>query len=222
MSLELTPPIIYLISSGKTTAKTTPNSHEFSDILRLVESAVAANVSLIQIREKSLTARVLYELTSSAAIITRNSATRLLVNDRFDVALGAGADGVHLTSRSMEADVVRLICGPEFLIGVSTHSLSEARIARDGRADFVLFGPVFETESKRTYGAPQGLLKLQEVCSSLRGFPVIAIGGIQVDRVADCLRAGAEGFGAISMLSDTQKIPSVVKTIRKIWAAKEN
>jgi thiamine-phosphate pyrophosphorylase len=222
MPPQLTLPIIYLITNGKTTAKTTPNSHEFSNLLRLVEYAVAAKVSVIQIREKSLTARVLYELTSRAVAITRNSATRLLVNDRFDVALGAGADGVHLTSRSMAADVVRSICGPEFLIGVSTHSLSEARIACAECADFVVFGPVFETESKRTYGEPQGLLRLQEVCSSLSGFPVIGIGGIQIDNVADCLRAGAEGVAAISMLSDTERLPLLVETIRTIWLTKEN
>ena len=222
MSLELTPPILYLITSGKTTAKTTPNSPEFSDILRLLESAVAANIPLVQLREKSLTARALYELTSKAAAITRDTSTRLLVNDRFDVALGAGADGVQLTSQSMAADVVRSICGPEFLIGVSTHSLSEARMARERSANFVVYGPVFETESKKSYGAPQGLSKLQEVSSSLSGFPVIAIGGIQIDNVAACLRSGAQGVAAISMLNDMERLSSVVETIQTIWVTKEN
>ena len=102
----------------------------------------------------------LYELTERAVEITRGSDTRLLVNDRSDIARAAGADGVHLTSQSLPADVVRKIYGPEFLIGVSTHSLDEARAARAGGADFVVFGPVFETESKREFGAPQGLNRL--------------------------------------------------------------
>ncbi|HEX7773081.1 MAG TPA: thiamine phosphate synthase, partial [Pyrinomonadaceae bacterium] len=139
--MRLNLPITYPITSGKTTPQT------ISDTLRFVRAAVEAEVTLIQIREKSLPARALYELATRAAEITRNSKTRLLVNDRADIARAAGADGVHLTSQSLPADVVRNIFGPEFLIGVSTHSLDEARAARDGGADFVVFGPVFETES---------------------------------------------------------------------------
>jgi thiamine-phosphate pyrophosphorylase len=93
----------------------------------------------------------------------------------------------------MSPDVVRTRCGPEFLIGASTHSLSEARLARDRGADLVVFGPVFETESKRAYGAPQGLVKLREVCSALNGFPVIAIGGVKVENVRECFQSGAAG-----------------------------
>src|SRR5688500_20324907 len=102
-----------------------------------MEAAVAAAVPLVQIREKSLSARVLYELTIRATAIARGSTTRLLVNDRFDIARVAGADGVHLTSRSLPARVVRSICGEDFLIGVSTHSLQTALDARADGADFV-------------------------------------------------------------------------------------
>ncbi|HJX91634.1 MAG TPA: thiamine phosphate synthase [Pyrinomonadaceae bacterium] len=213
MSLDLPLPIIYLITSGQTTSKTTPKSPEFSTILRLVEAAVASNVSLVQLREKNLSARVLYDLTLTAVGITGNSSTRLIVNDRFDIAMGAHADGVHLTSRSMSPDVVRKSCGPEFLIGASTHSLSEARLARDRGADFVVFGPVFETESKRAYGAPQGLVKLREVSSDLNGFPVVAIGGMKVENARECFQSGAAGVAAISLLSDAAKLKSVVDEI---------
>ena len=161
-------------------------------------------MSLFQIREKSLPARVLYELTSRAAEITRATQTRLLVNDRVDIARAAGADGVHLTTRSLPADVVRRICGAEFLIGVSTHSLEEARAARDAGADFVVFGPVFETESKRGFGEPQGLDKLRQVASELRDFPVLAIGGISLENFGACLEAGASGVAAIRLLNDPE------------------
>jgi thiamine-phosphate pyrophosphorylase len=198
MSLNLQRPIIYPITSGKTTPQTTP------DILRLVRAVVQAEVPLFQIREKALPARVLYELASRAAEITRGSKTRLLVNDRSDIARAAGADGVHLTSRSLPADVVRSIYGPEFLIGVSTHSLDEARAARDAGADFVVFGPVFETESKRSFGEPQGLDKLRQVAGELGEFPVLAIGGISLENVGACFEAGASGVAAIRLLNNPE------------------
>lgn len=199
MPLSSHRPILYAITSGATTSQTTPDDHDFNRILNLAEGAVAAQLSLFQIREKNLSARVLYELVARAAKITRGSATKLLVNDRLDIALAAGADGVHLTSTSLPARVVRGISGPEFLIGASTHSLETARDAHDNGADFVVFGPVFETESKRAYGPPQGLDKLRQVTSALQGFPVLAIGGITLDNAESCFAAGASGIAGIRL-----------------------
>ena len=198
--MSLPVPIIYPITSGKTSPQTTPDDPQFSEILRLVRAAVDADVPLLQIREKSLHARVLYELVARAAEIAHGSKTRLLVNDRSDIARAAGADGVHLTAQSLPVEVVRSIYGADFLIGVSTHSLDEALAARDGGADFVVFGPVFETESKRAYGEPQGLDKLAEVTRALGEFPVVAIGGITFDNAAECFQAGARGIAAIRLL----------------------
>ena len=204
--MSLPVPIIYPITSGKTSPQTTPDDPQFSEILRLVRAAVDADVPLFQIREKSLRARLLYELVARAAEITRGSKTRLLVNDRSDIARAAGADGVHLTTQSLPAELVRNIFGAGFLIGVSTHSLDEARAARAGGADFVVFGPVFETESKRAYGEPQGLDKLAEVTRALGEFPVVAIGGITLDNVDECFQAGARGIAAIRLLNDTENL----------------
>ena len=209
MPLELPTPIIYPITSGATR---TPE-----DILPLVEAAVAAKVPLFQIREKTWSARVLYELTARAAGITRGSDTRLLVNDRSDIARAAGADGVHLTSQSLPAEVVRKTCGSEFLIGVSTHSLDEARAARAGGADFVVFGPVFETESKLAFGAPQGLNRLAEVTNELRGFPVVAIGGITLQNAGACFKAGASGVAAIRLLNNVERMASIVAGLRSAF-----
>ena len=202
MPLQLPLPIIYAITSGTSTAKTTSESPEFSNILLLIEAAVAAELPLVQIREKPLSARVLYELTTRAAALTRGSKTRLLVNDRFDIARAAGADGVQLTTRSLPASVVRQVCGEDFLIGVSTHSVETALEARAEGADFVVFGPVFETESKRAFGPPQGLEKLREVTSALEGFPVVAIGGINLENVLECFSAGASGMAAIRLFNE--------------------
>jgi thiamine-phosphate pyrophosphorylase len=170
--------------------------------LSWVEAAVAAEISLVQLREKSLSARVLYELAMRAAATTRGSKTQLLVNDRFDIARAAGADGVQLTTSSLPAKVVRSICGDDFLIGVSTHSVEEALNARSDGAGFIVFGPVFDTESKRAFGEPQGLRKLTEVTKALAGFPVIAIGGIDLDNAAGCFRAGASGIAAIGLFTN--------------------
>ena len=185
-----------------TTAKTTPESPEFSNILRLVEAAVGAEIPLVQIREKSLTARVLYELASRATALTKGSPTRLLVNDRFDIARAAGADGVHLTTRSLPASEIRRISGDDFVIGVSTHSLETALNARAEGADFIVFGPVFETPSKQIYGEPQGLEKLREVTTALKGFPVLAIGGIDLENANECFRVGASGVAAIRLFNE--------------------
>jgi len=201
MPRHLPLPIIYPITSGK-------------NILELVEAAVAARVPLFQIREKQLSGRALYELTTRALEITRGTETRLLINDRSDIASAAGASGVHLTTQSLPASVVRNIYGPEFLIGVSTHSREEALAAQAGGADFIVFGPVFETQSKREFGEPQGLERLQELTSELRDFPVVAIGGIRLENVEACFAAGASGVAAIRLLNDAGGMVSVVEVIR--------
>jgi thiamine-phosphate pyrophosphorylase len=179
-----------------------------------VEAAVAAKIDLIQIREKHLSANVLYQLSTSAAGITSGSATKLLVNDRADIARSAGADGVHLTSLSLPPDVVRRTFGAEFLIGVSTHSLEEAAAAGRSGADFIVFGPVFDTLSKRQYGKPLGLGDLRKVTSELAPFPVLALGGVTTNNVADCIHAGAAGIAAIRILNDRLQLNRVVNEIR--------
>src|SRR4051794_6833227 len=161
MALKSQQPILYLITSGETTHRTEPTSPEFKRILTIVRAAALAGINLIQLREKNLSARNLYELASSAAAITARSATRLLVNDRADIARAAGCDGVHLATHSLDARIVRKTFGPDFLIGASTHSIEEASDARDAGADFAVFGPIFDTPSKRAYGQPLGLEKLE-------------------------------------------------------------
>jgi thiamine-phosphate pyrophosphorylase len=218
MPLDPKRPITYLITSGQTTLKTSPNSDEFSNILQLIEAAVAAELSLVQIREKQLSTRVLYELVVRGAALTHGTRTSLLVNDRVDVALTAPADGVHLASDSMPAADVRQLCSGEFLIGASTHSLAEAKAARGSGADFVLFGPVFETESKKRFGPPQGLEKLKEVSTELGAFPVLAIGGVTVENSVECFHAGASGVAAIRLFGDAGNLSERVKAIREAFS----
>lgn len=215
MSLLLQQPIIYLISSGATNTNTTPASEEFAALLNLVAAAVAAKVSLIQLREKHLTARTLYELTEQAAQLTRGSQTRLLVNDRSDIARAAGADGVHLTTHSLRADVMRRTFGDDFLIGVSTHSVAEALAARDNGANFVVWGPVFATNSKSGYGEPQGVSKLARVVQQLAPFPVVALGGVNLDNLGECANVGASGIAGIGLFHDQNDLAQIVSRVRE-------
>jgi thiamine-phosphate pyrophosphorylase len=221
MPLNPQEPIIYLITSGATGASTTPASEDFRQLLKLVEAAVAANVNLLQIREKNLNARVLYELATQAAEITRASSTRLLVNDRADIARAARADGVHLTTKSITASVIRRTFGDHFLIGVSTHSLEEAREAYHGGADFAVFGPVFDTTSKRMYGEPPGIRVLEGVAVQLAPFPILALGGVTRDNVADCFRAGASGIAAIRLLNHPAELSKVLDAIREAFGERQ-
>jgi thiamine-phosphate pyrophosphorylase len=216
MPLDLRAPASYLVSPGATTPETTPASADFQRLLALVRAAVEARVDLIQLREKLLRPRVLYELAARSADITRDSATRLLVNDRADIARACGADGVHLSTRSLAASVVRASFGREFLIGVSTHTLEEATAARDGGADFAVFGPVFDTPSKREFGTPAGLESLRELARSLSPFPVFAIGGVTRENAPQVVRAGARGVAAIRLFGDAANLREVSEDIKNI------
>jgi len=186
-------------------------------VLHVVQAAVAAGIDLVQIREKNLSASVLYQLAAAGAGISKGSATKLLINDRADIAAAVNADGVHLTTSSLPTEVVRRTFGEDFLIGVSTHSAAEAGVARRNGADFVVFGPVFATASKSEYGAPAGLDKLEKVCAEFSPFPVLALGGLTISNVAACIQAGAQGLAAIRMFDDPERLNKVVDEIREMF-----
>lgn len=221
MPRALTRPITYLITGGETSSASGPESEEFGRLLALVRAAVEARVTLVQLREKELTGRVLFELASAAAHLARGSATRILVNDRADLARAAGCDGVHLTTTSLDAEVVRRAFGKEFLLGVSTHTVDEARVAYAGGADFAVFGPVFDTPSKRAYGPPVGLGALTKAALELSRFPLVALGGVGVEQVEDVLRAGAAGVAGIRLFSNGQNLARTVHLIERAYGPGE-
>jgi len=208
-------PILYLITRGATNEATTPDSLEFRQIIDSASAAAAAGIDLIQLREKRLSARVLFELARQTVALTQGSATLVLVNDRADVAAGAGAHGVHLTTQSIDAAAIRRTFGNDLLIGASTHSLDEARKAKQAGADFIVFGPVFDTVSKREFGAPVGLAELANVTRELADFPVLALGGVVIDNFAQCLNVGARGIAGITLFGKTQQLHSVAAEIRR-------
>ena len=216
MSLNQSRPILYLITRGATTEATTPESPEFQDILNQISVAVAAEIDLIQIREKKLRARFLFELTERAVELVHGKATQVLINDRADIAAGAGASGVHLTTQSLEPSVIKKAFEDKLLIGASTHSFDEARRARDQGADFIVFGPVFQTSSKEQFGPPLGLQKLSDVANELGGFPVLALGGVSEQNAEQCFKAGAIGIAGISLFSEAKDLKNLSLKIREL------
>jgi thiamine-phosphate pyrophosphorylase len=181
-----------------------------------IAKAIQAAVDWVQIREKDLPARELLAITEAAVGLARGQArqgTRVIVNDRMDVALAAGAHGVHLGTLSMPAAAARHSAPPAFLIGVSCHTLGEALAAQTAGADYILLGPVFETPSKLQYGPPLGLAKLGEVTRQV-SLPVFALGGISTERVCDCLDHGAAGIAGIRIFQDCDSVAERVKELR--------
>jgi thiamine-phosphate pyrophosphorylase len=179
----------------------------------VIHEAIRAGLDVVQIREKDLATRELLELVKGAVDAARGTSTRIVVNDRLDVALAAGAAGVHLGTQSLPARVVRQQVPKDFLAGVSCHSLEEALSAELAGADYVVFGPIFETPSKLAYGTPLGLGKLREVTMRVK-MPVLALGGITVERVRSCLEAGATGIAGISIFQNCESLERRAQELR--------
>lgn len=192
-------------------------------LLRSIESVALAGADWIQIREKDFCGGETLEVTRAAlqSIRTRAPHTRILVNDRVDVALAAGAGGVHLSENGFSVSDARRLSDRfahdsgkplDFLIGVSCHSLGAALGATRDGANYITFSPIFHTPSKAFYGPPQGVDRLRRICQAVQ-IPVIALGGITLDNVASCYEAGAAGAGAIRLFQDATDLPAVVRSL---------
>ena len=204
-------PLVYAITDRRILPR--KSASELADLREFIASAIAAEVDLLQIRERDLPARDLLWIADAAAEMAAGSKTKILINDRSDIAACA-AVGVHLTTKSIDPTVVRSVFGHEMLIGASTHSLQEASAAATAGADFIVFGPVFETESKRQYGPPVGIEQLAKVTSVL-GIPVLALGGIDENNFRRALGAGADGIAGISLFARADNLIRVVRTIKQ-------
>jgi thiamine-phosphate pyrophosphorylase len=196
-----------------TDRKTLGSADAMAGVRERICKAIEAGADWLQIREKDLPAKELLSLANDSVFVANSmrgpemsTPARVIMNDRLDVALASRAAGVHLGKDSIPAAEAVRWCRSgyaptEFLVGVSCHSLEEARRAEDSCADYVIFGPVFDTPSKRAFGPVQGIGRLTEVCRAVR-IPVVAIGGVNPENAADCLRAGAAGIAAIRMFQE--------------------
>ncbi|RNC72725.1 MAG: thiamine phosphate synthase [Desulfuromonadales bacterium] len=165
----------------------------------VIEETLKGGVRAVQLREKDLSPRELLDLARTMREVTARHGARLFINDRVDIALASGADGVHLGEASIPADEARKILGPDRFIGVSCHSHDGALAAQDAGADFITFGPVYPTPTKAAYGDPVGLEQLTEAAQLLR-IPVFALGGIKKSNANEVVAAGAAGIALISAI----------------------
>lgn len=204
------PILCYVTDRRSLPLSTSSDAHSL--LLNSIANAAAAGVDWIQLREKDYSGREWSALVreSTQRVRKAGSATRILVNDRLDVALAYGAGGVHLSENGIPvAEACRLRDEffsarhqpPDFLIGLSCHSLGAALGAARSGADYIYFSPIFFTPSKANYGPPQGIERLARVCAAVQ-IPVIAIGGITQQNAPDCLRAGAAGLAAIRLFQE--------------------
>jgi thiamine-phosphate pyrophosphorylase len=162
------------------------------DLVAVVEQALAAGLPAVQLRDKDLPGRTLFRLAERLRDATCRTGALFFVNDRIDVARAVGADGVQLGAGTLPVDAARPLLAPGMLVGESTHGLDEVRATR---ADFVVFGPVYDTPSKRAYGPPQG----DRVRDAVRASPVplVAIGGIEPAHLATMQAFGVHGVAVI-------------------------
>jgi thiamine-phosphate diphosphorylase len=166
-------------------------------LVRLAHEASAAGVDLIQVREPGLETAQLADLVAAIVDVTRGSATLVVVNDRLDVALTSGAHGVHLRGDSIPPRLARTIAPPGFVVGRSIHRLDEAR-EHASAVDYLIAGTVFSTPSKPSAGPLLGQRGLREIATAM-DVPVLAIGGITIDRMREAAEAGAAGIAGIGL-----------------------
>lgn len=183
----------------------------------LLAEAIKAGLPAIQLRERDLPTRDLLRVGGGLQSLAAPSGVSLIINDRVDLALAMGLTGVHLRANSLPIPVVRRLVGPHCVIGQSTHSLTEVQVASQEGADYIVFGPVFDTPSKRPYGPPLGVDQLTRACR-ISNVPVFAIGGVTPALVPTVRRAGAYGVAVIGAVLDH---PDVGEAIRELMAALE-
>ncbi|MDP3296324.1 MAG: thiamine phosphate synthase [Thermodesulfovibrionia bacterium] len=203
---------LYLITDRKLVTRHLPTEQAGSSLVTAVREALKGGVKAIQLREKDLSMRELVRLAYKMRDLTKKYNAKLFINDRFDIALAVEADGVHLTQNSIPADAVRKIVKKKLLIGVSTHSLKEAKEAERAGADFITLGPIYRTPSKLKYGSPLGIDTLREISKKIK-IPVFAIGGVKSSRIKDLKKTEAYGVAMISEIFGAEDVQKKAKEV---------
>ena len=221
-------PILCYVTDRKTLPPS-PDQDAAAVLINKIVDVAAAGADWIQIREKDLSGKVSSALVREAlrcclrSAVEGKASSRIIVNDRLDVALAEQAGGLHLGENSVRlASAKQFVVqaqsdgrlSRDFLLGASCHSLDAAQSAAADGADYLFFGPIFATPSKAQYGAPQGLDLLAQVCAAVR-IPVLAIGGITLENVFSCRACGAAGIAAIRLFQDARDPRELVSSLRE-------
>jgi thiamine-phosphate pyrophosphorylase len=179
-----------------------------------VELLSRGGASLVQLREKQMLAGEFYEQAKAAVAISARRGVQLLINDRVDVALAAGAEGVHLGQDDMPPAAARKLLGPDAVIGYSTHNIEQAIAATKLPIDYLAIGPIFATRTKSDTAPVLGLDGLRAVRQAIGAFPLVAIGGITLSNAHEAIQAGADSVAVISaLLSDPKRIPEATSSL---------
>jgi thiamine-phosphate pyrophosphorylase len=185
-----------------------------------VKRLIAGGATFIQLREKTDSPRAFFEDAISALGIARAAGVTLLINDRVDIALSLGADGVHLGQTDLPVIAARKLLGRAAIIGYSTHNIDQVKSALDLPIDYLAFGPIFETGSKENPDPVVGLEALREAKSIAAGLPIVAIGGIRRSTLLEVLSAGADSAAIISeILTTPENIHKNLQELMRVSAA---
>ena len=206
-----TPPRVYLVTDPSAGGGLV--SHTAAALRGLPPCVVA-----VQLRARGASGRELLELARALRRVVSEVGQRLLVNDRIDVAMACGADGLHLPAAGVSPRDARALLGRGRLLAVSCHSAADVARARDSGADFATFGPIFETPSKRSFGPPVGLERLQEAAAL--GLPLVGLGGVDLSNAPEVMAAGACGVAAIRAWLDAPDPAGVVRRLLDVTQAR--
>mgnify|MGYP001198510735 CR=1 FL=1 len=190
-------------------------------LVDIVAQAIEGGAGVIQLREKNMSTGQLVVAGRSIREITRNAGVALIINDRVDIAMAVDADGVHIGQQDMDIADVRKIIGPHKLVGVSTHSVLEAKLAEEAGADYIGIGPIFATDTKADAQPPKGLAVLTDIRKAV-SIPCIAIGGIKAGNAVEVIAAGADGVAVITAVVAADNVKeAAADMVRIITTAKE-
>jgi thiamine-phosphate pyrophosphorylase len=184
------------------------------DHVDIARAALIGGADMIQLRDKVGSLRELLPQARAIRLLCRSHGALFIINDRLDLALAAEADGAHVGQEDLPAPQARRLLGPNRILGVSTHSVDQARGAREVGADYIGFGPIFATGTKDTGYAPRGLKALREVRGAV-SLPILAIGGISLENVSEVIAAGATAPAVISAVAGAPDMAAAATAFRE-------
>ncbi len=184
-------------------------------IISDAKSAISAGVKVVQYRQKSKPSQQMYEEALVLRKICRN--VIFIINNRIDIALAVKADGVHLGQEDLPCAIARRILGRNKIIGITVHSLKEAIEAQKEGADYLGVSPVFATKTKPDAGKPKGVRLIREIKKNIR-LPLVAIGGIDLFRAPEVIRAGADCVSVISAVLKSRDIEKEIRKFQELFA----